>query len=137
MTLELTHIWLLVEDMPRALGFYRDTLGVDVLNDLGDFVELKANEHFQLSLFTRAAMQASEPGIAIGPVGGQHAALAFEVDALDAYCVRLRAKGVGFVSDETNHPEWGLRTAFLHDPDGNLICLYGGIPAQEPSQPGQ
>jgi hypothetical protein len=34
MTLELTHIWLLVEAMPRALGFYRDTLGINVLHDL-------------------------------------------------------------------------------------------------------
>lgn len=126
--LELTHIWLLVEDMPRALGFYRDTLGIDVLHDLGEFVELKANSHFQLSLFTRAAMRIGEPEIAIGPVGGQHATLAFEVDALDEYCARLRAQGVEFVSGEANHPEWGLRTAFLRDPDGNLLCLYGGIP---------
>jgi len=36
---------------------------------------------------------------------------------------------VTFVSDEANHPDWGLRTAFLQDPDGNLVCLYGGIPA--------
>src|SRR5262249_13617101 len=129
MTLELTHIWLLVEDMPRALGFYRDTLGINVLHDLGEFVELQATPHFQLSLFTRAAMQLGEPEIAISPVGGQHATLAFESDALDAYCEQLRAKGVAFVSGETNHPEWGLRTAFLHDPDGNLLCLYGGIPA--------
>jgi catechol 2,3-dioxygenase-like lactoylglutathione lyase family enzyme len=129
MPLELTHIWVLVDDMPRALGFYRDTLGIDVLNDLGDFVELQANSQFQLSLFTRAAMQLGEPGIAIGPANGQHATLAFAVDALDEYCARLRAQGVEFVSDETNHPDWGLRTAFLRDPDGNLLCLYGGIPA--------
>ncbi len=127
--MELTHIWLLVEELPRALGFYRDTLGLDVLNDLGEFVELKANENFQLSLFTRNAMRLSEPEIAIGPVSGQHATLAFAVDALDDYCAGLRARGVSFVSDEANHPEWGLRTVFLLDPDGNLLCLYGGIPA--------
>jgi catechol 2,3-dioxygenase-like lactoylglutathione lyase family enzyme len=33
MPLELTHIWLLVEDMPRALAFYRDLLGISVLHD--------------------------------------------------------------------------------------------------------
>src|SRR6266852_1899666 len=37
MALELTHIWLLVDDMPRALGFYRDTLGLEVVSDLGAF----------------------------------------------------------------------------------------------------
>ena len=33
----LTHIWLLVDDMPRALGFNRDTLGLKVGSDLGRF----------------------------------------------------------------------------------------------------
>jgi catechol 2,3-dioxygenase-like lactoylglutathione lyase family enzyme len=126
---ELTHIWLLVEDMPRAVAFYRDTLSIEVLHDLGEFVEFKANPEFQLSLFSRDAMRAGEPAIPLNPVGGQHAVLAFAVDDLDARCERLRAQGVAFVSGETNHPAWGLRTAFLLDPDGNLICLYGGIPA--------
>ena len=124
----LTHIWLLVEDMPRALGFYRDTLGLGIASDLGDFVELNANEHVLLSLFTRAAMAAGEPGLGISPVSGQHAVLALQVESLDATCQDLRAKGVALISPETNHPAWGLRTAFLRDPDGNLLCLYSGIP---------
>jgi catechol 2,3-dioxygenase-like lactoylglutathione lyase family enzyme len=128
MALTLTHIWLLVEDMPRALGFYRDTLGLGIASDLGDFVELNANEHVLLSLFTRAAMGKGEPRLAIGPVSGQHAVLALQVEALDTYCDGLRAKGITFASPETNHPEWGLRTAFLRDPDSNLLCLYSGIP---------
>jgi catechol 2,3-dioxygenase-like lactoylglutathione lyase family enzyme len=129
MAVELTHIWLLVEDMSRARDFYRDTLGIEVLSDLGEYIEFKANPQFQLALFTRDALQAGEPTIPINPVGGQRAVLAFEVDALDALCERLRAQGVGFVSGETTHPEWALRTAFLHDPDGNLVCLYVGVSA--------
>jgi lactoylglutathione lyase len=131
MAIELTHIWLLVEDMPRALGFYRDTLGLSVAADLGGFVELNANERFLLSLFLRGAMRESEPGIALGPVAGQHAALAFAIQGLDAYCADLRAKGVEFASAEADHPEWGLRTAFLRDPDGNLLCLYEGLATKE------
>jgi catechol 2,3-dioxygenase-like lactoylglutathione lyase family enzyme len=126
MAMELTHIWLLVEDMPRALGFYRDTLGLTVAADLGGFVELNANEHFLLSLFLRGAMRESEPAIPLSPVAGQHAALVFEVKGLDAYCADLRAKGA-----EVDHPEWGLRTAFLRDPDGNLLCLYEGLTTEE------
>jgi lactoylglutathione lyase len=128
MALELTHIWLLVEDMPRALAFYRDTLGIPVLNNLGNFVEFQANERFQLALFMRQAMQAGEPNIPLTPVSGQHGVLAFAVDNLDDYAASLRSKGVELTSDETNHPDWGLRTVFLRDPDGNLLCLYGGIP---------
>jgi catechol 2,3-dioxygenase-like lactoylglutathione lyase family enzyme len=128
MQVNLTHNWLLVDDMPRALGFYRDTLGLEVLNDLGEFVEFNVNPQFQLALFTQAAMRQGEPGIPLSPVAGQRSVLAFEVEALDEYCAGLRASGVEFVSAEANHPAWGLRTAFLRDPDGNLLCLYGGIP---------
>ncbi|HEX3270570.1 MAG TPA: VOC family protein [Ktedonobacterales bacterium] len=124
-------MWLLVEDMPRALGFYRDTLGLTVAADLGGFVELTANERFLLSLFLRGAMGESEPGIALSPVAGQHAALVFAVQSLDAYCADLRAKGMEFASAEADHPEWGLRTAFLRDPDGNLLCLYEGLATEE------
>ncbi len=131
MALELTHIWLLVENMPLALSFYQDTLGLEVSSNLGEYVELNVGEHFVLALFERTALQAGEPGIAIGPVSGQHATIAFEVESLDQFCESLRAKGVKFASGETDHPEWGLRTAFLHDPDGNLLCLYGGIRTQE------
>jgi lactoylglutathione lyase len=129
--IELTHIWLLVEDMPRALGFYRDALRLAVAADLGGFVELNANARFLLSLFLRSAMQESEPGIPISPVTGQHAALVFEVENLDTYCADLRAKGVELASAETDHTEWGLRTAFLRDPDGNLLCLYEGLAREE------
>jgi catechol 2,3-dioxygenase-like lactoylglutathione lyase family enzyme len=127
----LSHVWLLVDDVPRAIGFYRDTLGMELGSDLGEYAEFKVSDEFYLALFTRAAMRDGEPGIAIDPAGGQRAVFAFEVGDLDEYCVELRAKCVSLVSGEANHAAWGLRTAFLHDPDGNLICLYGGILADE------
>ncbi|HKB48744.1 MAG TPA: VOC family protein, partial [Ktedonobacterales bacterium] len=43
--------------------------------------------------------------------------------SLDQLCAGLRAKGVTFASAEADHPKWGPRTAFLYDPDGNLLCL--------------
>lgn len=124
----LTHIWLLVDDMPRAVGFYRDTLGLSLTNDLGQYVEFVFNEQFALALFERGAMAAGEPGIALSPASGQRANLAFEATALDELCTSLRAKGVTFAAEPTDHPDWGLRTVFLNDPDGNLLCLYGSIP---------
>ncbi|HEY7985004.1 MAG TPA: VOC family protein [Ktedonobacterales bacterium] len=127
MTTELSHIWLLVADMPRARAFYRDTLGIELHSDLGEYVEFRANPQFQLALFTRDAFAAGEPAIPIAPGGGQRAVLAFAVDALDTTCARLRAQGVELASGAAVHAEWGLRTAFLRDPDGNLICLYEDV----------
>jgi catechol 2,3-dioxygenase-like lactoylglutathione lyase family enzyme len=127
---EWTHIWLLVESMPPALRFYHETLGLEIASDLGVFVELKANPNCQLSLFERRAMHSAEVGLPLDLAGGQHGVIAFEVENLDSYCDGLREQGVDLASAETNHPEWGLRTAFLYDPDGNLLCLYSGIPAE-------
>jgi catechol 2,3-dioxygenase-like lactoylglutathione lyase family enzyme len=132
MALALTHIWLLVENMQLALSFYHDTLGLEVLNNLGEYVELEVNEQFILSLFERSALEDGEPGIAINPVRGQRATLAFEVEPLDEFCDSLHAKGVEFASKEASHREWGLRTVFLHDPDSNLLCLYESISTQLP-----
>jgi catechol 2,3-dioxygenase-like lactoylglutathione lyase family enzyme len=129
----LTHIWLLVDDMPRAVQFYREALGLEVTSDLGQYVELNASEQFELALFTHAAMRAGEPDIAITPAAGQRAVLSFEVGAVDEWADALRAKGVSLTSEPANHPEWGLRTIFLQDPDGNLICLYSGIPEVAPA----
>ena len=133
MAIELTHTWLLVDDMPRALSFYRDTLGLPVVSDLGQYVELQVqgNDSFLLALFERRAMAQGEPAIAISPVSGQHEVIVFTVPGLDDYCAELRAKGVEFESDLADHAEWGIRTAFLRDPDGNLLCLHHNIPAAE------
>jgi hypothetical protein len=40
-------------------------------------------------------------------------------------------KDVEFTSAEADHPEWGLRTAFLRDPDGSLLCLYESLATGE------
>ena len=49
MSTTLTHISLLVEDVQMALHFYRDNLGLEVIENLGDYATLKANENLKLS----------------------------------------------------------------------------------------
>jgi catechol 2,3-dioxygenase-like lactoylglutathione lyase family enzyme len=130
---EFTHIWLLVESMPEALRFYHETLGIEIASNLGVFVELNANDHVLLSLFERGAMRSAEPNLAIDQMGGQRSVIVLSVVSVDDICDRLRGLGVELAAAETNHPEWGLRTAFLYDPDGNLLCLYSGIPEVSPA----
>lgn len=126
----LTHIWLLVDDVPRSVRFYRDTLGLKLTSDLGQYAEFCVNDQYCLALFQRTAMQQGVPMIALSPTSGQRANLAFEVESVDATRKDLVAKGLTFASEIADHAEWGLRTFFLTDPDGNLLCLYCGITAQ-------
>ncbi|MDH3588896.1 MAG: VOC family protein [Gammaproteobacteria bacterium] len=47
----------------------------------------------------------------------------FECDALDDKVRELEAAGVVFDSQPTDQ-RWLWREARLHDPDGNLLCLF-------------
>ena len=127
MTILLTHISLLVEETLRSLQFYHDIFGLEVLNNYGDYAELKANENLKLSLFTRKAMAEALPSVTASQVNGHRAVLEFHVDKLDDFCNTLRTKGVQFVSEPTDRPDWGIRTAYVEDPDGNLIDLFESL----------
>ena len=60
------------------------------------------------------------------------------VDDLEATVAQLRARRAEFVTGLVDHPEWGIRTAYLRDPDGTLIELNVPIPREEWSEdPGE
>ena len=127
MSITLTHISLLAQDVPATLHFYQDMLGLEVINNYGDYAELKGNEQLKLSLFDRKAMEEALPSVQASAVNGHRSVLEFHLDELDTFCDSLRAKGVQFVSEPTDRKEWGIRTAYIQDPDGNLINLFQSL----------
>lgn len=119
---------LLVSDFPACFRFYRDVMGLPVSSGSEDDVyagfDLTAEQ--SLGLFSRAAM-AEAVGTQSKPVqaDAQDAVmLVFQVDNLDEAVMELREKGVFFVAAPTDRPEWGMRTAHLRDPDGNLVEIF-------------
>ena len=50
------------------------------------------------------------------------------VEDVDASVERLQAQGVQFLTDPRDFPDWGIRSAYLRDLDGNLIELYSDLP---------
>ena len=51
-------------------------------------------------------------------------ALIFMTKNLDDTCSKLEAKNVTFLTKPMYRPQWGIKTVYLRDPDGNLIGLY-------------
>ena len=51
----VANVWMPVEDVERAKGFYRDTLELPVVKDEGEWVEFDANG-------MRVALNGREPG---------------------------------------------------------------------------
>jgi predicted enzyme related to lactoylglutathione lyase len=59
------------------------------------------------------------------PVGGREKSMiVFEVENVDKTYAELQAKGVSFVNQPTDMPDWGMRVVHLRDPEENLIELF-------------
>lgn len=106
-------VWVPVDDMDRAVKFYRDVLGLDLIDQQPQWSELDANG-------VKIGLNARE-GTARHAEGG--AVISFEPDAdLDAEVQRLREAGVELTGDVSEH-DWG-RIAPFKDSEGNDLQLY-------------
>jgi catechol 2,3-dioxygenase-like lactoylglutathione lyase family enzyme len=129
MNLTLSTCFVLVHDPDLSLTFYRDTLGLELRNDV-------AREDFRW--ITVGAT--SQPGVAIvltnylngspadadalaallakGALNGVH----FHTDDLDATFAQLRAADAEIVQEPTDQP-WGTRDCAVRDPSGNMVRI--------------
>jgi predicted enzyme related to lactoylglutathione lyase len=95
-------VWMPVQDIERAKGFYRDTLGLQITNEDGEWAEVDAN------------------GLTIGLNGR---VLTFQPEGgLEETLDDLKNQGVEIPAGISEHP-WG-RVATFKDSEGNDIQLY-------------
>ncbi len=52
------------------------------------------------------------------------------VEDVDATVAHIQELGVELVLGPRDFPDWGMRSAYLRDPDGNLIELTGALPKE-------
>ena len=118
----LDYVVLIVADLERALGFYTGALGLVLQHRAEKYAQMKAGTT-RLSLYTRDAM-AETLGTTIDPPspGAPAFELGFKVLDCDAAFAELVAAGATAAVPPTTRP-WGQRTAYVRDPDGNLIEL--------------
>jgi catechol 2,3-dioxygenase-like lactoylglutathione lyase family enzyme len=118
----LDYVVLIVADLERALAFYTGSLGLELQHRAEKYAQMKAGTT-RLSLYTRDAM-AETLGIPIDPPSPAAPAfeLGFKVMDCDAAFEDLVAGGAAAVVAPTTR-SWGQRTAYVRDPDGNLIEL--------------
>lgn len=117
---------LYVDDMPRAVAFWRDVMGLRVMSGGERLTALDAGGGTVLLLFGRGATRhgLQFPGGRIPPhdgAGPLHVALGVEVAALDAWSARLEGHGVTIES----RVAWdrGGRSVYFRDPDGHSVEL--------------
>ncbi len=131
MTVSLSHVHVVVDDPDAALGFYRDTLGLNVTSEVakGDFrwITLSADDQpdVQIVLSQPHAGRSQEDGDTIAALlaKGTLGMINFRSDDLDATFEKVAAApGVEVLQEPMSQP-WGVRDAGLRDPAGNHVRI--------------
>ena len=123
------HVGISMGDLDAAVAWYERALGLE--NEFSFEMPgmrgamLKSPEGYRVELFEREGstpgMTGAMPNDALLTRGYGHFAL--EVTDLEAVYARLVDEGAAGVWDPRPSPEPGVRMAFVHDPEGNLIEL--------------
>ncbi|MEV5754233.1 VOC family protein [Actinoallomurus sp. NPDC052308] len=132
--MDITILWtFLPHDDPEAsLGFYRDTLGFEVRNDVGNgkMRWITVGPAGQPATSIVLHPPAAEPGITEDErrtitemmAKGTYGRIVLATADLDGTFKRLQAGGAEVVQEPTEQP-WGLRDCAFRDPAGNMIRI--------------
>lgn len=122
---------LTVDDVDAALAFYRDAVGLSVLNDVSGngwrWLSLGVPEQpgVVLVLSAPGAGRSPEDGETLERLvvkGAGPGPLVFTTSGLDATFERIRATGAEVLQEPKDQP-WGPRDCAFRDPSGNHVRI--------------
>jgi catechol 2,3-dioxygenase-like lactoylglutathione lyase family enzyme len=106
-----------VDDMAKAVAFYRDKLGLAVKYESADWVELDAG-NVTLALRRYGSGPEGRPELGVG----EGATLVFEVEDIDAIKAELEGQGVKFIGGVFEYGS--VKLAAFEDLNGNVLQIY-------------
>jgi catechol 2,3-dioxygenase len=126
----LAEVVLFTRDMERALGFYRDLLGLTVISPPGlPVVFLRVGEEGagvpQQIVLVPHPPDAPAPAATRPERGLHHIGLEVAAEDLEAERERLAARGLAIRTGE--HPFLPVRAFYVDDPDGNEVEIVARI----------
>jgi len=123
----LVVVRVFVRDWPRAVAFYRDTLGIPVAfadEELG-WAQLDTGAaQLALERFTEETPERAGDADADEHLVGRFVGASLAVADIDHVYATLVGRGVEFVSPPERMP-WGGVLAHFRDPEGNVLTLVG------------
>jgi lactoylglutathione lyase len=121
---------LIVRDIPRAVRFYQETLGLHLRFSQGEEYALFQIGGTKLALQHARAAGADLPVahdlVAPNPESGVSVLVAFAVKDVDHWCAMLRERGVPILREPADY-HWGDREFSVSDPDGHVLIFYGPV----------
>lgn len=122
---EIDYVILPCRDVAAARRFYRDVMGLALVEDEADWVRFQVGTSF-LTLRPRGPWLGWHDGDL--PAGSASVQLAFRVtpEQVDACHAELLEKEVAIVEPPRDQ-DFGHRTLFFRDPEGNVVEIYAEI----------
>ena len=126
--MKFNNVRLLVKDYDKSFKFYTEKLGLEAAWNLeGCYASFKVAEGIEgLAMFVSDFMAP-----AVGNADKSQPTncrekmmVSFEVENVDETYKALLTKGVTFINQPTDMPDWGMRVVHLRDPEENLIELF-------------
>jgi catechol 2,3-dioxygenase-like lactoylglutathione lyase family enzyme len=127
--MKFSNVRLLVSDFKKCFRFYTKELGLEAVwgDENGCYASFKVAEGIEglaifVSDFMAPAVGNADKSL---PAGFREKSMvSFEVENVDAAYQTFRSKGLQFINEPTDMPDWGMRVVHLRDPEDNLIELF-------------
>ena len=128
--MRVTHVCLITPKFEQMEDFYRQVLHMEPKRFQEDYLEFHTPGAI-ISLYRQESFQKIAPKASWRP-GSCGMMLELQVADVDREYTRLQGLnlGIDFILPPTTFP-WGNRSIYLKDPDGNLLNIYGLVPAQQ------
>lgn len=130
MSISLQYSHITVNDPDESIPFYRDALGLEVLNDVASgghrWVTLGSADQpgVEIVLSDPHAGRSQQDGDALQELvtKGALGPIVFRTEDLDAAFERVRASGAEVLQEPIDQP-WGPRDCAFRDPSGNTVRI--------------
>jgi len=133
--MKFSNVRLLVKDYKTCFKFYTEQLGLELLcgEENGVYAAFKVADGIEgLAIFVSDYM-ASFVGNdeKTQPISyREKSVVVFEVENVDETYQSFSEKGICFINEPTDMPDWGMRVVHLRDPEENLIEFFTPMAAQ-------
>jgi len=127
--MKFSNVRLLVKDYKKCFKFYTEQLGLEPAwgDEEGCYASFKVAEGIEGFAIFVSDFMAPAVGNAdkTQPTGYREKSLvSFEVENVDETYQAFLEKGIHFINQPTDMPDWGMRVVHLRDPEENLIELF-------------
>jgi len=123
---------ILVTDLPKMFDIYKDIMEYEVFwgerNGTYASFAVPGEEKPDFAIYQKEGYSLYKDYEDIGEqIKSDYIVLCIGSDDVDEYYKHLQRKGVDFIGEPRDMPEWYYRCVLFRDPEGNLIDVGGPI----------